>query len=222
MRVFYKSSIYVQMGERKVTTMTNREKFTEIFGCEIAQHDNGEAIPGHCKILIASDRHFNDWLKQEYVPSAQLAQDLTKGCTDTISREAAIKAMRKAKDKSEAHRMLIQMPSARPGWISVTKQLPENEQEVFVTVEVRPFGQKPFRRVVRAFYTDGKHTDVDSAYFWDEFPDPQYDDDDNMIIPEGWWEASDYSEQQGMIDDFVIAWRERLEPWEGAEDAGEN
>lgn len=110
----------------------------------------------------------------------------------------------------------------QPGWISVTKQLPENEQEVFVTVEVRPFGQKPFRRVVRAFYTDGKHTDVDSAYFWDEFPDPQYDDDDNMIIPEGWWEASDYSEQQGMIDDFVIAWRERLEPWEGAEDAGEN
>ena len=52
--------------------MTNREKFTEIFGCEIAQRDTGEAIPGHCKILIASDRHFNDWLQQEYVPSAQL------------------------------------------------------------------------------------------------------------------------------------------------------
>ena len=54
--------------------MTNREKFTEIFGCEIAQHDTGEAIPGHCKILIASDMHFNEWLKQEYVPSAQPGQ----------------------------------------------------------------------------------------------------------------------------------------------------
>lgn len=51
--------------------MTNREKFTEIFGYEIAQRDTGEAIPGHCKILIASDNHFNEWLKQEYVPSAQ-------------------------------------------------------------------------------------------------------------------------------------------------------
>lgn len=60
--------------------MTNREKFTEIFGCEIAQHDNGEAIPGHCKILIASDRHFNDWLKQEYVPPAQ------PGCEDAVPR----------------------------------------------------------------------------------------------------------------------------------------
>ena len=104
---------------------------------------------------------------------------------------------------------------AQPGWIPVTERLPENEQEVFVTVEVRPYGRKPFRRVVRAFYTDGRHTDADSAYSWDEFPDPQYDDDDNMIIPEGWWESSDYLEQQGMIDDFVIAWREPLKPWEG-------
>ncbi len=76
--------------------MTNREKFTEIFGYEIAQHDTGEAIPGHCKILIASDNHFNEWLKQEYVPSAQLAQDLPKGCTDTISRQAAQRLFEKA------------------------------------------------------------------------------------------------------------------------------
>ena len=109
------------------------------------------------------------------------------------------------------------MKAAQPGWIPVTERHPENEQEVFVTVEVRPFGRKPFRKVVRAFYTDGRHTDADSAYSWDEFPDPQYDDDDNLIIPEGWWESSDYSEQQGMIDDFVMAWRE-LKPWEGGQD----
>lgn len=35
--------------------------------------------------------------------------------SDLISRQAAIDAVRKAKDKSEAHRMLIQMPSAQPG-----------------------------------------------------------------------------------------------------------
>ena len=31
---------------------------------------------------------------------------------DTISRQAAIETVRKAKDKSEAHRMLVQLPSA--------------------------------------------------------------------------------------------------------------
>lgn len=35
--------------------------------------------------------------------------------SDLIDRQAAIDAVRKAKDKSEAHRMLIQMPSAQPG-----------------------------------------------------------------------------------------------------------
>ena len=33
---------------------------------------------------------------------------------DTISRAAAIDAVRKAKDKSEAHRMLVQLPPAQP------------------------------------------------------------------------------------------------------------
>lgn len=108
------------------------------------------------------------------------------------------------------------MPPAQPErWIQCTERMPDNEHDVLVTVEIRPVGRKPFRRVVRAFYTDGKHTDADSAYSWDEFPDPQYDDDDNLIIPEGWWESSDYLEQQGMIDDFVIAWREPLKPWKG-------
>lgn len=32
---------------------------------------------------------------------------------DTISRAAAIEVMRKAKDNSEAHRMLVQLPSAQ-------------------------------------------------------------------------------------------------------------
>ena len=34
--------------------------------------------------------------------------------TDTISRAGAIETVRKAKDKSEAHRMIIQLPSAQP------------------------------------------------------------------------------------------------------------
>ena len=69
--------------------MTNREKFTEIFGCEIVHRDTGEAIPGHCKILIASDKHFNEWLKQEYAPSAT---DTNVG-GNLIDRQAALDAL---------------------------------------------------------------------------------------------------------------------------------
>ena len=105
----------------------------------------------------------------------------------------------------------------QPGWIPVKKRLPENEQDVLVTVEIRPVGRKPFRRVVRAFYTDGKHTDADSAYNWYELEEPDFDDDGNIIVPEGWWESSDYSEEVSLIDDFVISWREQPKPQKGEE-----
>ena len=127
--------------------------------------------------------------------------------SDLISRQAAINAicedgtrlerqgkytMTMAERKQRDADILDALPSAQQ-WISCTPEtMPENEQDVLVTVEVRPFGRKPYRRVVRAFYADGKHTDADSAYSWDEFPDPQYDDEDNLMIPEGLWESSDY------------------------------
>ena len=48
------------------------------------------------------------------LPSAQPSVSKTEIIGDTISRQAAINVVRKAKDKSEAHRMLIQLPSAQP------------------------------------------------------------------------------------------------------------
>lgn len=101
-------------------------------------------------------------------------------------------------------------------WTPCTPEtMPDNEQDVLVTVEIRPVGRKPFRRVVRAFYTDGKHTDADSAYTWYELEEPDFDDDGNIIVPEGWWESSDYSEEVSPIDDFVISWREQPKPQKG-------
>lgn len=52
---------------------------------------------------------------------------------DLIERQDAIDAVRKAKDRSEAHRMIVQLPSAQPGWIPVTERLPENDNDVLVT-----------------------------------------------------------------------------------------
>ena len=51
--------------------MTNRQKFTEVFDCEIVRRDTGEPVPCHCKILIAESEHFDEWLQKEYEPSAQ-------------------------------------------------------------------------------------------------------------------------------------------------------
>lgn len=107
------------------------------------------------------------------------------------------------------------LPPAQPErWIQCTERMPDNEHDVLVTVEIRPVGRKPRRRVIKAFYTDGKHTDADSEYTWYELEEPDFDDDGNIIVPEGWWEAVDYSDEFNMIDDFVVAWCELPEPWE--------
>ena len=119
----------------------------------------------------------------------------------------------------EAKNIAIKALKTQARWIPCTPEtMPDNEHDVLVTVEIRPVGRKPFRRVVRAFYTDGKHTDADSAYTWYELEEPDFDDDGNIIVPEGWWESSDYSEEVSQIDDFVISWREQPKPWEGAQD----
>lgn len=107
------------------------------------------------------------------------------------------------------------MPPAQQWTPCTPETMPDNEHDVLVTVEIRPVGRKPFRRVVRAFYTDGKHTDADSAYTWYELEEPDFDDDGNIIVPEGWWESSDYSEEVSPIDDFVISWREQPKPQKG-------
>lgn len=49
----------------------------------------------------------------QYLRQFQFATDINVATTDTISRQAAIKAVRTAKGKGEAHRMLIQLPSAQ-------------------------------------------------------------------------------------------------------------
>lgn len=54
---------------------------------------------------------------------------------DLISRQAAINTVRKSKDKSEAHRMLIQLPSAQPEqrWIPCSERIPEKYGEYRIT-----------------------------------------------------------------------------------------
>ena len=168
-------------------------------------------------------------IRLELLPSAQPTGTNTVQVDDCIGRQAAKDYIDSQKGRpfigctiGEAMKiMLDEVPPAQPKWIPCTPEtMPDNEHDVLVTVEIRPVGRKPFRRVVRAFYTDGKHTDADSAYTWYELEEPDFDDDGNIIVPEGWWEAVDYSDEFNMIDDFVVAWREPLEPWEEEKDEG--
>ena len=61
-----------------------------------------------------------------------MKDDLVNDC---ISRTAAIEVMRKAKDKSELHRMLVQLPSAQPGWIPCSERLPKLNGYYLTTIK---------------------------------------------------------------------------------------
>lgn len=98
------------------------------------------------------------------------------------------------------------------GWI--TSGPPENEVPVLVTVE-RKGSRSNYRMVVIAFYTDGNHNTEESNYCWED-GEFEYDEDtDTYIIPEGWWESTDYEECFHEIADTVTAWRPLPEEYRG-------
>ena len=53
---------------------------------------------------------------------------------DLISRTAAIETVRKAQSIGQAHRMLAQLPSAQPGWIPCSTEMPPTGENVLVTL----------------------------------------------------------------------------------------
>lgn len=140
---------------------------------------------------------------------------------DLISRKSAVVQLSHNKDKGdEEWRLAVEndiqtiwdMPSAQSAykWIPVEESLPKNEEMVLVTVEMRPYftgTRKPYRKVIRAFHEDGTWNDMDSAYNWDDDSWSNYVDENGyVLIPEGWYEAVDYFDEFGVIDDKVTAW----------------
>lgn len=106
----------------------------------------------------------------------------------------------------------------RGGWIPVSEHLPKNEEEVEISCIRRYIGagdrEKKCHLTARAFYTDGTMTTEDSCFMWDDCDDWEYDEEkDAYIIPEGWWEYVTFSEQFGVVDAEVAAWRPISEPY---------
>ena len=89
---------------RTVTTMTND---TAVFVCLVILAIT--VIPISFWTVFVMSREIDTVVKR----CDSMKGNVTTMKVDLISRQAAVEAMRRAKDKSELHRMLVQLPSAQ-------------------------------------------------------------------------------------------------------------
>lgn len=102
---------------------------------------------------------------------------------------------------------------AMPKWISVKDAMPKNEKPVLIATKWSLMGMRGMA-VSCGIHTDGKTYTGDSDYNWsDGDADLVYDEDeDEYIVPEGWWESVRYTEQFSAVDEPVLYWMPLPEP----------
>ena len=116
----------------------------------------------------------------------------------------------------EARKAIRALPSAdRPqGWIPCSERLPKAEEKVWIQTERG--------KVCFAMYEDGTISENDSAWNWYDLPFDKWDEENDCgIIPEGWWEWTEFhpdNEFDCPVDEVVVAWMPLPEPWKGADD----
>lgn len=92
----------------------------------------------------------------------------------------------------------------RNQWISVKDRLPEPEQTVLVIAN-----RSGLEIVTTGIYEDGRVTLGESIWIWNDIELDYDDDQDDYIIPEGWWEDKEYNGDDWFnhpIDDPVTHW----------------
>ena len=109
-------------------------------------------------------------------------------------------------------------------WIPCSEKFqkfPENEQEVEITYIRQHYKTgEVLYQTARAFYEDGTLTTEESNYSWHGTDNWEYDEKtDSLIIPEGWFESVSFTDEFGIVDMPVIAWRPLTEPYRGKEQA---
>lgn len=99
------------------------------------------------------------------------------------------------------------------GWIPCSERMPECEQEVYIFTER---GTE-----TTALYEDGKMPESKSKWHWNDIQGEWDDEEDCMIVPEGWWEYRHFNPDDvynNVVDEKVIAWRplpEKYQPKDG-------
>ena len=103
--------------------------------------------------------------------------------------------------------------AATPKWISVEERLPKNEKPVLIATKWSLMGMHGMA-VSCGFYTNGKTFTGNSDYNWNDGDcDLIYDEEeDEYIVPEGWWESVRYTEQFSAVDEPVTHWMPLPEP----------
>ena len=104
------------------------------------------------------------------------------------------------------------------GWIPCSERLPKAEEKVWIQTERG--------NVCFAMYEDGTISEEDSDWRWYDLPPDKWDEEnDCAIIPEGWWEWTEFhpdNEFDCPVDEVVAAWMPLPKPWKGADDETNN
>ena len=95
------------------------------------------------------------------------------------------------------------------GWIPCGERLPKAEEKVWIQTERG--------KVCFAMYEDGTISEDDSAWHWYDLHFDKWDEENDCgIIPEGWWEWTEFHpdvEFDCPVDEVVVAWMPLPKPY---------
>lgn len=106
-------------------------------------------------------------------------------------------------------------------WIPVSERLPKPEEEVLVTAICRYKDGGCREIVIPAIYEDGTVLECNSNWYWEDIDGDWDEENDCLIIPEGWFEDRKYNPDctyNCAIDDEVVAWMPKPESYRESEE----
>ena len=106
-------------------------------------------------------------------------------------------------------------------WIPVSERLPKPEEEVLVTAICRYKDGGCREIVIPAIYEDGAVLECNSNWYWEDIDGDWDEENDCLIIPEGWFEDRKYNPDctyNCAIDDEVVAWMPKPKSYRESEE----
>lgn len=104
---------------------------------------------------------------------------------------------------------IVREEAKNGGWIPCSERLPDVETEVLIHAK-RKFRDGSFKDIITtAMYEDGTVRENDSSWWWEDVDGEWDEEEDCLIIPEGWWENKHYNPDcilNNAVDDEVIEW----------------
>lgn len=140
----------------------------------------------------------------------KILQEIGQAITGTMGRkrEGMILCMDIVQKHLSSENEIAKRSWDNGGWTAVEDGLPECEQEVYILTER---GTE-----TTAIYEDGKMLESKSKWHWNDIQGEWNDEEDCMIIPEGWWEYRHFNPDDvynNVVDENVIAWSPLPDPY---------